>query len=353
MSRFLAIVCSFLACHAQWVTIDVGDDRSHRINPHYLGCHSDSGFTHQVRGFSSQMIFGESFEAPQANCTPGRSSDAWSFYSTCHSCGASSSIVNSTVKPAMHGASSRRLAITSAAAQGPTIAALRNRGLGNEGLYLEGGKPYEGFFFARCAAPVTLVVRLEDYRSTANALLAEKQIAFGCGDASSDWVRVNFELTPNATAACEGIAVGSDPHVHCTQPTNEAGHSCVRCAGQFVVGLSSVGTVDIDYVVLQPGAWGRLAGADGHLLPVRLSTAQALQAMGISALRVGGSFASVTGWPDGGGGTPPSDRSGTYYQWQRWTGPPWLRPSVGAVWDAYAGTSYSLIGGWGPFEVSH
>ena len=39
---------------------------------------------------------------------------------------------------------------------GHAIAALRNRGLGNEGLYLE-AKPYEGYLFARCAAPVTLV----------------------------------------------------------------------------------------------------------------------------------------------------------------------------------------------------
>ena len=73
--------------------------------------------------------------------------------------------------------------------------------------------------------------------------------------------------------------------------------------------------------------------------------------MGISAIRVGGSFASVTGWPDGGGGTPPSTISGQYYQWQKWTGPPWLRPSVAAVWNAYYGNAYSLIGGWGPFEV--
>ena len=49
------------------------------INPLYMGCHSDSGFVHQVRGFSSQMIFGESFEAPQANVTAGKSADAWSF----------------------------------------------------------------------------------------------------------------------------------------------------------------------------------------------------------------------------------------------------------------------------------
>jgi len=71
---------------------------------------------------------------------------------------------------------------------------------------------------------------------------------------------------------------------------------------------------------------------------------------GISAIRCGGSFASVTAWPDGGGGTPPSDQSGEYYQWQKWTGPVWQRPSIGAVWNAYSGNSYSLIGGCNPHD---
>ena len=35
--------------------------------------------------------------------------------------------------------------------------------------------------------------------------------------------------------------------------------------------------------------------------------------MGTKMMRVGGSFASVTAWPDGGGGTPRSNESGVYY----------------------------------------
>ena len=56
---------------------------------------------------------------------------------------------------------------------------------------------------------------------------------------------------------------------------------------------------------------------------VRKPVADALRAMGTATLRVGGSFASVAGWPDGGGFTPDgggftpdSTVSGTYYQWQ-------------------------------------
>ena len=158
-------------------------------------------------------------------------------------------------------------------------------------------------------------------------------------------MKVEFALTPTAGTQCVGIDVGSDPAVNCTQPTDELGHACVRCAGQFSLGLASAGRVDLDYVWLQPGAWGRVGD-----LPVRKQTAEVLAQMGIRTIRLGGSFASVTAWPDGGGGTPPSDVSGEYYQWQKWTGPPWLRPSVGAVWNAYSGDSYSLIGPFGPFE---
>ena len=66
--------------------------------------------------------------------------------------------------------------------------------------------------------------------------------------------------------------------------------------------------MNIDYVVLQPGEWGRFQG-----LPVRKQTVDIMQRMGISAIRCGGSFASVTAWPDGGGGTPPSNTSGEWY----------------------------------------
>ena len=160
-------------------------------------------------------------------------------------------------------------------------------------------------------------------------------------------MKVEFVLTPTAGTQCVGIDVGSDPSVNCTQPTDELGHACVRCTAeeQFSLGLASAGRVDLDYVWLQPGAWGRVGD-----LPVRKQTAEVLAQMGIRTIRLGGSFASVTAWPDGGGGTPPSDVSGEYYQWQKWTGPPWLRPSVGAVWNAYSGDSYSLIGPFGPFE---
>ena len=50
--------------------------------------------------------------------------------------------------------------------------------------------------------------------------------------------------------------------------------------------------------------------------------------MGVSAIRQGGSFAGLSPW----------------YEWSRWTGPVWKRPSTGQEWGG------NLISGWGPFD---
>ena len=364
------------------------------VNPLYMGCHSDSGFVHQVRGWSSQMLFGESFETPPDDVQEGQSSRAWHEGNELFVNASFSPLVNDTVAPAMHGAEAIRIEFhgfrqpESVFGELPTVesptapasylpvAALRNRGLGNEGLYFEAGKPYEGYFFARCAPNPeqaikpspdpefaffnpppshTMTVRLEDYVSAANpSVLADWSTELNC---TGNWEKYSFELTPAAGTSCETIAPGSDPKVHCTKPTAEAGSACVRCGGQFSIGLASYGTVDLDYVVLQPGSWGRYKN-----LGVRQATVDMLQQMGVTAVRLGGSFVSVTGPnkldPSPNGPyhitTPASDVSGEYYSWLKWTGPPWKRPSVGASWlnDAKGSKKqdYSLIGPWGPFE---
>ena len=49
--------------------------------------------------------------------------------------------------------------------------------------------------------------------------------------------------------------------------------------------MSSVGQVDLDYIYLQPGAWGRLGDQ-----PVLLDTINMLKSIGITSIRQGGSF---------------------------------------------------------------
>ena len=85
------------------------------------------------------------------------------------------------------------------------------------------------------------------------------------------------------------------------------GHVCIRCAGEFAIGLAEPGAVHIDYVFLQPGAWGRYG--EGPFLKSGVDT---LKEMGITTIRLGGSF---------------SDQS--YYFWKYWRGQPSERQSLG------------------------
>jgi hypothetical protein len=97
----------------------------------------------------------------------------------------------------------------------------------------------------------------------------------------------------------------------------------IRCNGEFRVEVLGAGnSINLDYVYLSPGAWGRYKN-----LPILLSGANLLLKMGISSIRAGGSFAGNSPW----------------YDWTDWTGPVWTRPSIGDRWGN------DLIAGFGPF----
>ena len=116
------------------------------------------------------------------------------------------------------------------------------------------------------------------------AVLASQSLRFA---GSGSWVRLNFSLTPSAAAPCVPIAPGSDPAIRCKAENASAGHVCVRCGGELVVGLAKPAEVLVDFVVLQPGSWGRYKG-----LPVHKGTVETLLEMGVTAIRFGGSFVS-------------------------------------------------------------
>lgn len=261
---------------------------------------------------------------------------------------------------------------------GGGFAGATNRGIGNEGIFLRQGKEYEGYIFAKAEKPVslraaprncepcrrtplifyraavahhrigrpgapaqvTITVGLRDYST--GKMLASQQLKVA---AATDWAQFNFSLIPTAGTDCHGIAPGSDPEVQCGQdcfnksqtppwghgcmaaPPNSMaaqGHVCIKCAGEFVVGIGSEegGSANVDYVFLSPGPWGRYKSG-----PFLKEGIQNLVDMGITSIRLGGSF------------TDPS-----YYFWKKWTGKPWERESLGAKWGS------ELISGFGPFE---
>jgi alpha-L-arabinofuranosidase len=225
----------------------------------------------------------------------------------------------------LHGQSALNISYRS----GTGLVGLGNRGFRNEGIPLLAGKEYDGYLFVKSTTAVTVNVSLRSYvpNSTANRVLASVALPFGGGN----WTKLNFSLIPSDDAPCEGVT-SPDPDLECCsrEPGNStchgstSGHVCVRCGGEFAVGLSAPGDALIDFVFLQPGEWGRYKG-----LPVHRETVKTLQRMGVTSIRFGGSFVSYFGG---------------YYFWKYWRGVPWARPSVGARWQG------DVISSWGPFE---
>jgi hypothetical protein len=268
-------------------------------------------------------------------------------------------------------------------------AGARNRGLGNEGFYLQGGKDYEGYLYARVpeplpappgtppAPPPLLEVSLEgdDLRT-----LAAQQFVVNWTN-GTEWTKLNFKLIPNETTTC--ASGEGDLSVYCGtyEGLPSAGHACIRCGGGLKLRLLR-GSITIDFVVLMPGAWGRLHDKTGKPLPVLKTGADVLQQMGTKVIRQGGEIQTVV-YSSRGSSTAVAIRCGTtctttinhalfgtlfgtgsyvcdsgtghngdtpanasYYEWQKWTGPPEFRPTVGAHWVK------SLIGGWGPLCVT-
>ncbi len=109
----------------------------------------------------------------------------------------------------------------------------------------------------------------------------------------SDWQRLEFELTPDAT--CEH--------------------------GRLVIALKEGGAVDLGYVFLQPGEWGRFKG-----LQVRKDVAEGLIAEGLTVLRYGG---SMINHPE--------------YRWKKMIGPRDRRQPYHGTWYPYATNGWGII----------
>ena len=83
-----------------------------------------------------------------------------------------------------------------------SLCAISNRGLDGGGLYLEAGRPYHGYLFARAATtdhlPASLVVELFDQRASSRISLDMQVLHVN----STSWIRLNFTLTPHTSTEC-------------------------------------------------------------------------------------------------------------------------------------------------------
>lgn len=129
-----------------------------------------------------------------------------------------------------------------------------NSGLNKQGIHLEANKPYDGILRLKSNGADVVYLSLRDSKGN---ILAEKPYTLK-NDGSYE--KVTFELTPSNT----------DPK------------------GSFGISLKNKGEIELGFVFLQPGEWGRVKG-----LPVRKMMIDALKKQGISVIRYNGSMVDV------------------------------------------------------------
>jgi hypothetical protein len=288
------------------VAITVRNTVTHAVPPLMMGCHTDLGYDHQIYGFYSQMVHGESFE----NYTlPGDSADQGNMWEPVSDAGVVAAFPVSATTP-LHGLQSQSIVHRG----GSGRAGVANRGFKRQGLVLRAGKRYEGSLFVRPVAlgpshgsagsgggtgsgggggGGTLVITLEDYFSAERAVLATTKLPLPPAPASGrgEWVQLSFNLTVAASAAptpCRPFPFDTPP-LNCKggagDPAGHSGHACVQCGGQLVASLHAPGAVDLDFAELHPGEWGRYKG-----LPVKRDSVEWLQRAGIDSIRTGGTY---------------------------------------------------------------
>ena len=282
------------------VTI-AADEITSQLSKNILGCHSDEGFMHQPQFFLSQMVYGEAFES-----TNGMKSGWTSVTDGTASGGAA-------LDPEVAFAAAQLPAMRLSFESGIGSVRLAHRGMGNEGLVFQKDKPYEGYVFARSETTARLTVSLRDYQT--KTVLASTRVTIHGG---GGWTQLNYTLTPTAGTRCVG-ADQEDPDVACDDPFPD--YICIKCGGELSYSLDAPGTVWFGYARLEPGTWGRFEG-----LPIRIEAANTLKAMGVPALRYGGSVGSSVSWKD-------------------FRGPLWNRTGLGRNWAS------SDMSGWGPFDA--
>ena len=278
----------------------------HVVKREFMGCHSDPGYTQEPLGWSANLVYGQAFES-----SPSSRIFAWN--------DATSPEVTATVAldPAVNvNPNKAQPSLSVTFTSGTGVAGWSNRGIGNEGLYVQ-AKPYEGYVLVLAPQAVTLYVGLHD--RDAKTVLDSQSIAVA---GSADWQQVAFSLAPGTAAPCGSIAPGSDATVDCGNMGPNPGHICIRCSGEFVVGLGAPGSAHIGFSQLVPGEWGSFNG-----LPVSRAAVETMQLMGVSTIRQGGTVSQS-------------------FKWKEWipVSQPWLRPSMGHTWGD------SLVGSWGLFE---
>lgn len=228
-------------------------------------------------GIYSQMVFGEAFAEPER--TPGISG-MWRATGQ----GINYSLIDA--EP-FKGKQSQQIGRVQAGEWG----GVENRGLNRQGMAFVSGKPYEGTVVLRSSG--RLPVRISLQSADGKSIYAQQIIQPEPGG----WAAYPVTLTPSQ----------SDDH------------------GRLAVEIEAAGTLDIGYVLLQRGAWGRYKD-----LPVRADVARAMADQGLQAIRFGGCA--------NGGCGDVSD-----YKWKSMVGDPVHRPVTRGFWYPHESNGFGIF----------
>jgi hypothetical protein len=232
-------------------------------------------------GIYSQMIFGESFQEPPPVTQTEKAMEVSGLWRATHRGAAAGRFALVAERP-FAGRQSQQVSFDS----GDGEWGLENQGLNRWGMNFEGGKPYEGYVWARAGNKTEFVAALES-RDGAQVYAETAMVVAG-----DDWQRLDFTLTPPVT-----------DH-----------------AGRFALKLKRPGSVTLGHAFLQPGEWGRFKG-----LPVRRAIAEGLIGQGITVLRYGGSMVNNDA-----------------YKWKNMIGPRDRRPPYAGHWYRYSSDGWGI-----------
>ena len=270
----------------------------HPVQKHIVAVNMEDINFQIYGGFYSQMILGESFQEPAAATGV---SGQWGRLDT----GSARGRLN-VVVPGLYGnRQSQQIEFVQGEGEVGIIKSGPNTNplLEKWGLSVHAGRTYEGLI--RLKAYTRADVYLSFRNADGTRIYDEKVLNFQPD--SQTFQRLFFTLKPDTT-------------------DNQA---------QFAIVLRTPAKIDVGYVFVQPGEWGRYKG-----LPVRKDLAEAILGQGTTLIRYNGSM----NYPGTLPGVEPK-MQGDGYRWKSMIGPRDERRPYRGYWYRYA------THGWGIFDM--
>lgn len=313
-----------------------------RISPYLAGaCLED--VNHEVYGgIYSQMIFGESFEEEPMKISP-EIDPAFHGLEGTISClaereylkdeseirswqpfrqGTARGYFKATQRQARRGCRSQLIEFL----DGDGEVGIENRGLNRWGMNFAGGKAYEGLVVAKAEKPGD--THLETGASADDAAGVDSADKTSPDGVVEVWTALENGSGSKAHAQ-QRLLVPADGEWHAVRFTLIPDGD--QDTGRFAIKLREKGRIWIDYVLLQPGNWGRFKGT-----AARKDIADALVEQKLTVLRYGG-YMINTDWEH------ELQCPGSGYRWKKMIGPRQDRPPYRGTFYRYNSNGFGIL----------